>query len=74
MSKPTNKFSPEVRARAMRTVLVHEGEHASRWAAVASIAGNIGCDLQSFLVCGEIHKALKKARQRVLHRPPISDL
>ena len=42
-SKTTNKASPEVRARAVRMVLDHEGEHASRWSAVSSIAAKIGC-------------------------------
>lgn len=47
MAKTSNKFSPEVRARAVRMVLACEGEHSSRWAAVQSIAGKIGCTAQT---------------------------
>jgi putative transposase len=39
----SNKFSPEVRERAVRMVLEHRGEYPSLWAAMASIAPKIGC-------------------------------
>jgi transposase len=46
-SKTANRFSPEVRARAVRLVFEHEKDHASRWASVTSIAAKIGCTAQS---------------------------
>ena len=50
MSKQTsNKFSPEVRSRAVRLVLDHEAEHPSRWMAIMSIAAKIGCTPQTLL-------------------------
>ena len=39
----SNKFSHEVRERAVRMVQEHRGEYPSLWAAIESIAPKIGC-------------------------------
>ena len=45
--KKTNKFSPEVRERAVSMVQEQRGEYPSLWAAIASIALKIGCVSQT---------------------------
>ncbi len=41
--KRSTRYSPEVRARAVRMVLEHEGDYSSQWSAIVSIASKIGC-------------------------------
>ena len=47
MSKKSNRFSPEVRERAVRMVQEHRGEYPSLWAAIESLAPKIGCGPQT---------------------------
>jgi transposase-like protein len=47
MSETTSKYSPEVRARAVRMVLENQGQHESRWSAILSISSKIGCAPQT---------------------------
>ena len=44
------RYSQEVRERAVRMVFEHEGEYASQWEAIRSIATKIGCSPESLRI------------------------
>ena len=46
MSK-ANRYSPEVRERAVRMVLESERDYPSQWQAIQSVASKIGCSPDS---------------------------
>jgi transposase len=66
--KTSNRFSPEVRQRAVRMVLGHGGDHASQWSAIGSIAAEIGCTAET------LRKWVRQAeRDRGLRAGPTTD-
>jgi transposase-like protein len=61
--KTAKTYSPEVRARAVRMVTEHQGEHGSQWAAICSIAAKIGCSgetLRGWVRQGERDQGLRE--------------
>jgi transposase len=63
--KKSNKFSPEVRERAVRMVQEHRGEYPSLWAAIESIAPKIGCVPQTCTTGSSRHEVDTGQREGV---------
>ena len=61
MAKPA-KFSPEVKERAVRLVLDHQGEYGSQYEAIRSVAGKIGCNPETLR--GWVRQAERDTGQR----------
>jgi len=45
--RKSDKYSDEVRERAVRMVLEHQNEYDSQWAAIESISGKFGCTTET---------------------------
>lgn len=47
MGTQRNRFSPELKERAVRMVAEHRSEHRSMWATICSVSSKVGCGTES---------------------------
>lgn len=65
MARPS-RYSPEVRERAIRMVREHGADHPSQWAAIASIAGKLGCTSET------LRRWVRQAERDTGHRVGVT--
>jgi transposase-like protein len=65
MARPS-RFSPEVRDRAVRMVLEHQGKYESQWGAITSIAEKMGCTAET------LRSWVRQAERDAGHRPGLT--
>jgi len=63
----SNKYSSEVKERAVRMVQEHRGDYPSLWSAIESIAPKIGCSAHTLLewVRGQRTGVTSEERERI---------
>jgi transposase len=61
-SKMANRYSPEIRTRAVRMVFEHQGSYETQAGAIAAIAPKIGCIPQTLRIW--VQQAEKDSRMR----------
>jgi transposase len=72
----SSRYSPEVRERAVRMVLDHQGDYSSQWQAVISIAAKFGCSpetLRTWVRRAEVDSG-QRAGQTTAERDRIKEL
>ncbi len=66
-TKISKHYSPEVRERAVRMIIEHQGEYASEWATIQSISAKIGCTAET------LRRWLRKTQKAVGDAKELGD-
>ena len=62
----SSRYAPEVRERAARLVREQTPDHGSPWAAIASIAGKLGCTAET------LRRWVRQAERNAGQRPGLT--